>query len=103
MSLRAWRRIGWAYHILFAAAVTWPIQALVNDPGVSLLGLPVQLAWAAAWVLGSLVVLWRLDSARNRESGRAAAPGSAQTGVHGSGAHGSGAHATGTAGEPGDG
>ena len=69
MPLRTWRRIAWAYHILFAAGVTWPVQALVNDPEPFVLGLPTQMRWAAGWLLGSLVVLWRLDSARTRETG----------------------------------
>lgn len=66
MSLQTWQRIAWAYHIVFAAAVTWPIQTLVNDPAPFILGLPRQMAWCAAWLLGSLAVLWRLDSARAR-------------------------------------
>ncbi len=64
MSLRSWQRITWAYHIAFAAAVTWPIQALVNAPKPFILGLPLQMVWCAAWILGSLAVLWKLDSAR---------------------------------------
>ena len=71
MHFRTWRRIAWAYHILFAIGVTWPVQALVNNPERLVLGLPVQMAWAAGWLLGSLVVLWRLDSARTRETGAA--------------------------------
>lgn len=68
MPLQTWHRIAWVYHILFAAAVTWPIQAMVNDPQPFILGLPRQMAWCAAWVLGSLVVLWRLDVARIRQT-----------------------------------
>ena len=68
MPLQTWHRIAWVYHILFAAAVTWPIQAMVNDPQPFILGLPRQMAWCAAWVLGSLVVLWRLDAARIRQT-----------------------------------
>ena len=67
MPLRIWRRIAWTYHILFAIAVVWPVQALVNDPRPLVLGLPGSMAWATAWVLGSLPVLWRLDAARTRE------------------------------------
>lgn len=77
MPLRTWRRIAWAYHILFAIGVTWPVQALVNNPARPVLGLPIQMAWAAGWLLGSLVVLWRLDSARTRETGPAGDHGSA--------------------------
>lgn len=80
MPLRTWRRIAWAYHILFAIAVVWPVQALVNDPEVLVLGLPVQMAWATGWLLGSLLVLWRLDSARTREIRLAGADGSGTAG-----------------------
>ena len=67
MTLRIWRTLVWAYHLLFAAAVTWPLQTLVSDPAPLVLGLPRQMAWTAAWVVGSLIVLWRLDAARARE------------------------------------
>ena len=63
MSIRSWRRLTWAYHILFALAVVWPGQALVNSPTPFILGLPLQMVWVAAWVLGSLFVLWGLDRA----------------------------------------
>ncbi len=66
MTLRHWQRITWIYHIAFAAAVTWPVQSLVNTPDPFVLGLPRQMAWAAVWILGSLFVLWRLDAARAR-------------------------------------
>lgn len=92
MPLRTWRRIAWAYHILFAVGVTWPVQALVNDPEPFVLGLPTQMLWAAGWLLGSLVVLWRLDSARTRETGAGA---DHRSGIHGSGAQGAGSPAGG--------
>ena len=66
MRFRSWCRIAWCYHILFALAVTWPVQSLLNSPEPFILGLPRQMAWVAAWVLGSLAVLWRLDAARSR-------------------------------------
>lgn len=75
MPLRTWRRIAWAYHLIFAVAVIWPVQTLVNRPDPFVLGLPRQMAWAVAWVLGSLVVLWRLDSARTRAMRAASAEG----------------------------
>ena len=75
MPLRTWRRITWAYHLIFAVAVIWPVQTLVNRPDPFVLGLPRQMAWATAWVLGSLVVLWRLDLARARAMRAAAAEG----------------------------
>ena len=76
MPLRTWRHVTWAYHLIFAAAVTWPFQALVNTPDPLVLGLPRQMAWAAGWVVGSLVVLWRLDAARTRhERSKPPSPG----------------------------
>lgn len=75
MRFQSWRRIAWTYHILFAVAVTWPVQAVMNDPRPLVLGLPGQMTWAAAWVLGSLVVLWRLDAARTRDLRPADRPG----------------------------
>ncbi|MXX35328.1 MAG: hypothetical protein F4107_00205 [Gemmatimonadetes bacterium] len=92
MSLRTWRRIAWAYHILFAIGVTWPVQALVNDPEPFVLGLPTQMMWAAGWVLGSLLVLWRVDSARSREIAAVADRRSAahRPGIHSAGTHGAG-------------
>lgn len=66
MRYRIWRRIARAYHLSFAVAVVWPVQSLLNTSNPSVLGLPLQMAWPAAWVLGSLLVLWRLDAARTR-------------------------------------
>ena len=77
MPLRSWRRTVWIYHLLFAAAVTWPVQALVNTPDPFVLGLPRQMVWCAVWVLGSLVVLWRLDAARSRHARSSDTPGDA--------------------------
>ena len=70
MPYPVWRRVAWCFHLLFAAAVTWPGQALVNAPAPFVLGLPRQMAWAAAWIVGSLLVMWRLDAARVREGAR---------------------------------
>lgn len=66
MSFATWGRTAWVYHLLFAVAVTWPGQTLVNTPAPFVLGLPRQMAWVAAWLVGSLFVLWRMDAARGR-------------------------------------
>ena len=66
MRFHTWRRIAWAYHLTFAAAVVWPVQSLLNTSDPTVLGLPFQMAWPSGWVLGSLLVLWRLDAARTR-------------------------------------
>ena len=74
MRFHTWRRLAWAYHLIFAAAVVWPVQSLLNTPEPFVLGLPFLMVWPAGWVLGSLVVLWRLDAARTRHL-RAASTG----------------------------
>lgn len=75
MRFDTWRRIAWAYHLTFAAAVVWPVQSLLNTAEPFVLGLPFVMAWPAAWVLGSLLVLWRLDAARTRHLRAASARG----------------------------
>lgn len=74
MHYSAWRRVAWCCHVLFAVAVTWPGQALVNAPAPFVLGLPRQMAWVAAWIVASLLVMWRLDAARSRDARRERAP-----------------------------
>lgn len=76
MPFATWVRIAWTYHLAFAAVVTWPGQTLVNVPAPLVLGLPRQMAWVAAWIIGSLLVLWRMEAARKRRGGEAARPGS---------------------------
>lgn len=75
MPFATWVRIAWAYHLAFAAAVTWPGQTLVNVPTPFVLGLPRQMAWVAAWLIGSLLVLWRMEAARKRGRGQTGANG----------------------------
>ncbi len=75
MRFHTWRRITWAYHLTFAIAVIWPIQSLLNTPKPFVLGLPFQMVWPATWIVGSLLVLWRLDAARTRHIGAASAGG----------------------------
>lgn len=74
MSLQGWRRVTWIYHLLFLFAVVWPGQSWINTPRPLVLGLPFQMVWIALWVVGSLFVLWGLDTAearnRNHRGGR---------------------------------
>ena len=69
MAFRTWRRITWAYYLTFAVAVVWPVQSMVNTAKPFVLGLPFQMVWPAGWILGGLLVLWRLDAARTRHLG----------------------------------
>ena len=73
MPYSAWRRIAWCYHLAFLAVVTWPGQTLVNTPDPFVLGLPRQMALVAVLIVGSLIVLWRMDMARRRDANRAEA------------------------------
>lgn len=75
MPFPVWRRIAWCYHLAFLAAVTWPGQTLVNTPDPFVLGLPRQMALVAFLILGSLIVLWRMDGARRRDAFHAANSG----------------------------
>ena len=77
MPFLAWRRIAWCYHLVFLAAVTWPGQTLVNTPTPFVLGMPRQMALVAILIVGSLIVLWRMDAARGREAADAGESGSA--------------------------
>ena len=60
-----WRRLTWAYHLAFIIAVVWPGQALVNNPRPFILGLPLQIVWIAAWIIGSVLVFLGLHRAES--------------------------------------
>ena len=62
-SRSAWRLVTWVYHLAFAVAVVWPGQALVNNPRPFVLGLPFQIVWIAAWIIGSVLVFLGLHRA----------------------------------------
>lgn len=72
-SRSAWRRLTWIYHLAFALAVVWPGQALVNNPRPFVLGLPFQIVWIAAWIIGSMAVflgLHRAEAAARQDAPR---------------------------------
>lgn len=68
MSAR-WPRIGVAvYFLLFAATVTWPGVTWVNRTHPFVFGLPFVMAWIAAWVLMSGLVLFAYETFERRRA-----------------------------------
>lgn len=57
------RRSAIAFFILYAVAVTFPGVVPFRGPRPFILGVPLALAWTAAWVVASLFVLVHLDRA----------------------------------------
>jgi TRAP-type C4-dicarboxylate transport system permease small subunit len=61
------------YFVLFTLAVTWPGMTPFNRVEPMILGLPFNMVWMAAWVVGGFVVLLLVDRTterRHRERGR---------------------------------
>jgi len=66
VSLKAARTLTGIYFTLALIAVTWPGLTLFARIEPLLLGLPFSMAWIAAWIVGSLVVLYLLDGVERR-------------------------------------
>ena len=66
MSLKVARTLTGAYFILAAIFMTWPGVLPFARIEPLVLGLPFSLAWIAAWISGSLVVLYLLDRVEKR-------------------------------------
>lgn len=77
-----------AFFVLFAAAVTWPGMIPGNRIFPLVFGLPLSMAWIAAWVVLSFLVLVGLDSAerkvrdRREKEGAGVGPGAAERERH---------------------
>ena len=71
MSLRAARALTAVYFVLMLVFVTWPGLVPFARVRPLVLGLPFSMAWIAAWIAGSVVVLQLLDGVerRYREAG----------------------------------
>ena len=54
------------YFIAYALAVTWPGMLLANRIEPLVLGLPFNLVWVAAWVVGGALVLGWFDHGERR-------------------------------------
>jgi len=66
MNLRTARILTGTYFTLFLLAVTWPGLLPFARIRPFVLGLPFSLAWIAAWIAGSVVVLYLLDLVERR-------------------------------------
>ena len=66
MRLRTARALTVVYFVLMLAAVTWPGLVPFARVRPLVLGLPFSMAWIAAWIAGSVVVLYLLDGVERR-------------------------------------
>ena len=61
MSLKTARLLAAGYHLAMLYFVTWPGIVPFAKAEPLILGLPFTMAWIAAWISGSVVVLALLD------------------------------------------
>ena len=66
MSLRTARTLAGTYFVLMLVFVTWPGLVPFARVRPLILGLPFSMAWIAAWIAGSVVVLYLLDGVEKR-------------------------------------
>lgn len=61
MNIKTARILAGAYHLAMLYFVTWPGILPFAKAEPLVLGLPFAMAWIAAWIAGSVVVLALLD------------------------------------------
>ncbi len=61
MSLRTARTAAGIYFVLMLISVTWPGMLPFARVEPLVLGFPFSMAWLAAWISGSVIVLYLLD------------------------------------------
>lgn len=66
MTLRTARLLAGAYHLLMLFFVTWPGVLPFAKAEPLILGLPFSIAWIAAWISGSVIVMALLDQVEKR-------------------------------------
>lgn len=66
MSLKSARTLTGVYFGLMLIAVTWPGIVPFSRLEPLVFGLPFAMAWIAAWIAGSVVVLFLLDRVEKR-------------------------------------
>ena len=69
MSLRTARTLTAVYFTAALIAVTWPGLVPFARIRPFVLGLPFSMAWIAAWIAGSVVVLFLLDRVERQYRG----------------------------------
>jgi hypothetical protein len=77
MTPRFARGLAALYFAAYVVAVTWPGMTLFNRVEPLVLGLPLNMVWVAAWVVGGAAILWIVFAAErraglHRENGAAA-------------------------------
>lgn len=60
------RRLAVAVFVLNLLAVTWPVASWFGAAKPLILGLPLSMAWPAAWIIIGWITLLLLDYAENR-------------------------------------
>lgn len=66
MRLGTARTLASTYFVLMLVFVTWPGLVPFSRVEPLILGLPFSMAWIAAWIAGSVVVLYLLDRVEGR-------------------------------------
>ena len=66
MTLKTARSLTGLYFISALVAVTWPGLVPFSRIEPLVLGLPFSMAWIAAWIAGSVVVIFLLDRVERR-------------------------------------
>lgn len=66
MSRTTARALTGAYFVSMLISVTWPGLLPFARVEPFILGLPFSLAWIAAWIAGSVIVLFLLDRVERR-------------------------------------
>lgn len=66
MTLRGVRRLAIGFFVAYAIAVVYPGVVLLRGPRPFVFGMPLAMAWTAAWVVASFFVLLLLDRAYSR-------------------------------------
>jgi hypothetical protein len=99
VSLRTARGLTAAYFTAALVAVTWPGLLPFARIRPFVLGLPFSMAWIAAWIAGSVVVLYLLDRVERGHRGpddTSAASEPPPAGSHPAGSHPAGSHPAGS-------
>ena len=60
------RRLAVAVFVLNLLAVTWPVAPWFGAAEPLILGLPLSMAWPAAWIIIGWITLLLLDHTENR-------------------------------------
>lgn len=66
MTPRFARIVAGLYFAGYVVAVTWPGMTFFNRVEPLVLGLPLNMVWVAAWVVGGAGVLWAVYTAEAR-------------------------------------